>query len=398
VRKKFSPLLTLFLVLVGVGGIGGTFFWVVRKYPDHLVFKPREYHKLWKVLTGQMLLLNEYDPQSTLQTELLLPEKAKFPAIDFHFHFGSLQGVSLKELVAAMDACGVQAVVNLDSDPLTMEKYRPVIAKHPDRFIQFYTVRFGEMRRHNDSVTYLVAQLEEAVQSGARGVKVWKNFGLTTVDAAGKLVPVDDERLDPLWRKAAQLGVPVLMHTADPTPFFSPVDKHNERYEELRQYPEWSLADPRFPRKAELLTQRENLLKKHPDTIFVGAHVGNNEEDLRYVRYLLDTYPNYYVDISSRPSELGRQPYTAREFFMTYQDRILFGTDGGYGLGMKDWSIERFYRTYFCFLETANEYFDYPLWGVNNQGRWKIYGLYLPDEVLQKVYYRNAAQLLKLEK
>ena len=396
-RKTILSALLVALAAFVLGGVG----FIHWQYPAHILMKPGEYYKVWQVLTGQMLLLSEFQPQPALRVSHKLVEKAKFPVIDFHFHLGSLQGesVTLGELVAAMDACGVRAIVNLDSEPRMIEKYRQEIdSRYPDRFIQFHMVRFGAMRRDREFITDLVAQLEAAVRSGARGVKVWKNFGLTTVDMDGRLVPVDDERLDLLWRKAAQLEVPVLIHTADPTPFFSPADRHNERYEELRQYPEWSLADPRFPRKAELLAQRENLLKKHPDTVFVGAHLGDNGEDLQYIGHLLDTYPNYYVDISSRLSELGRQPYAAREFFMRYQDRILFGTDGGYGLGLKGWSIERFYRTYFCFLETASEYFDYPLWGVSNQGRWKIYGLYLPDEVLQKVYYRNAAKLLKLEK
>jgi predicted TIM-barrel fold metal-dependent hydrolase len=176
------------------------------------------------------------------------------------------------------------------------------------------------------------------------------------------------------------------------------VDRFNERYEELKEYPEWSFYGPRFPTKETLLIQRENLLRKHPRTVFIGAHVGDSPENLSYVGYLLDKYPNYYVDISSRLPELGREPFTVRDFFIKYQDRILFGTDGGFALGIDGWSAERFYRTYFEFLETSNEYFEYPLWGINKQGRWRIYGIDLPDEVLEKIYHKNAAKILGLDK
>jgi predicted TIM-barrel fold metal-dependent hydrolase len=153
---------------------------------------------------------------------------------------------------------------------------------------------------------------------------------------------------------------------------------------------------PAFPTKKKLREQRERLLEKHPQTVFIGAHVGSDSEDLGYVGYLLDKYSNYYVDIASTLSELGRQPFAAREFFVKYQDRVLFGTDGGYALGTKGWSIEKYFGTYFEFLETKNDYFDYPLQEVTKQGRWQIYGVDLPDEVLKKIYYANAARLLRL--
>jgi predicted TIM-barrel fold metal-dependent hydrolase len=173
------------------------------------------------------------------------------------------------------------------------------------------------------------------------------------------------------------------------------VDRFNERYEELKDFPEWSFNDPQLPKKETLLSQTENLVKRHPKTIFVMAHMGSNSENLQYVDYLMNKYPNYYVDIAAVIAELGRQPYTARKFFIKYQDRIIFGTDGGYGLDKNGlWPPEKFYRTYFEFLETNNEYFEYQLWGTYTQGRWRIYGIDLPDEVLEKIYYRNADKLL----
>jgi predicted TIM-barrel fold metal-dependent hydrolase len=163
-------------------------------------------------------------------------------------------------------------------------------------------------------------------------------------------------------------------------------------------YPEWSFYGPQYPTRETLFKQRENLIKRHPGTVFIGAHIGCNEDDLQYASYMLDTYPNYYVDMAARINELGRQPYSARKFFLKYQDRILFGTDGGYQTGSKELPAELLYRTYFEFLETHSEYFNYPLWDIQKQGRWRIYGIHLPDEVLEKIYYKNAERLLRINR
>ena len=236
------------------------------------------------------------------------------------------------------------------------------------------------------------------VTMGAQGLKVIKNLGLEIRDPSGNLVPIDAPRFDPIWDRAGELKIPVLMHLTDPTPFFYPVDRYNERYEELREFPSWSYFGPEFPKKETLLLQREHLLEKHPKTIFIFPHMADNPENLSYIGYLLDKYSNLYVDFSSRLPELGRQPYTARKFFIKYQDRILFGSDGGYGLDPKgSWPAERYFRTYFEFLETSNEYFEYPLFGIQKQGGWRIYGIDLPDSVLEKIYYKNAEKILYLK-
>jgi predicted TIM-barrel fold metal-dependent hydrolase len=193
--------------------------------------------------------------------------------------------------------------------------------------------------------------------------------------------------------------MPLLVHTGEPPAFWQPVDAHNERYSELLANPGASVRSDNMPTFAELMAQRERLLARHPGTNFIGAHMGMNPNDLEYVASLLDRYPNYYVDMSSVVAELGRQPRTAREFFLRYQDRILFGTDGGFALepdGNK-WTPERYYRSYFEFLETANEYIRYPFWDVAKQGNWRVYGIDLPDDVLKKIYVTNAERLIPTE-
>ena len=245
----------------------------------------------------------------------------------------------------------------------------------------------------------LPSKLETFKKLGMRGVGEFpKDVGLKMKDTSGKLIPLDDPRLSPFFEKAGELGFVVIMHTSDPTQFWQPVDKYNERFTELGRYPFWSYVGDDFPSKEKLMKERENVLREHPNTIFVGCHMGYNPEDLKYVGYMLDKYPNYYVDIAAVLCDLGRQPYTCRKFFIKYQDRILFGSDGGVLFGTNGWTIEKFYRSYFEFLETDNEYIDYPLEESVNQGDWKIYGINLPDEVLEKIYYKNAEKILSLDK
>ena len=229
---------------------------------------------------------------------------------------------------------------------------------------------------------------------GARGIKVWKPLGLRARDPQGHVVAVDDERLDPLWAMAARLDLPIVVHVADPIAFFDPLDEHNERWEELAEHPDWHFWPPMseagdeagFAAFDEILAAFDRVIGRHPETTFIGAHVGCAAEDLALVSSMLDRHPNYHVDISARVAELGRQPYTARAFFLRYADRILFGTDLGYDPEM--------YRLHYRFLETMDESFDYSTEEVPPQGRWQIYGLGLPDDVLRKVYADNARRLI----
>jgi predicted TIM-barrel fold metal-dependent hydrolase len=361
--------------------------YVRERYPDNILLSVSTPRKMMMLLLGQDILLTEYQPQPMLEVERRQITKAKYPVIDVHFHFESTfiterdkTVLAPESLLRSMDALGVRTIVNLDGTVKNFDKlFNEYHCQHPDRFLNFSSA----------------TKLKENVEKGARGLKVWKMVGLTIRDETGKVIPVNDSRNDPMWVKAGELRVPVLWHIGDPPAFFRPVNRFNERYEELRRYPEWSFYGPRFPSWENLLKQREQVIKNHPETIFIAAHMGDNGDNLKDVARLLDAYPNYYVEISSRLPELGRQPYTARKFFIEYQDRILFGSDGG-AMFNEQWTLERFYRTYFEFLETENEYFDYPLWGQINQGRWKIYGLHLPDEVLEKVYYKNAERILSM--
>ncbi|GEO06480.1 hypothetical protein AAE02nite_41440 [Adhaeribacter aerolatus] len=311
-------------------------------------------------------------------------QKPKFPVIDIHNHLRDLKNA--EKYLAEMEKAGVWKCVSLDgrsADNFYKEHLKASQAVSPDRFLVFFTPDFSKIDAP-DFGRQEARKLEDAVKLGARGMKIFKTLGLTIKDKSGRLVPVDDPRIDPIWAKCGELGIPVVMHVSDPKAFFTPVDKHNERYDELAGHPNWAYGKE-YPAKEEILAQRNRVLARHPKTIFIGAHVGNLPEELSRVSEWLDTYPNFYVEISARISELGRQPYTARKFMIKNQDRILFGTDTA--------PNAEAYRVYYRFLETDDEYID-PAAGHHLQGRWMIYGLSLPDEVLEKIYNKNAQKLL----
>jgi predicted TIM-barrel fold metal-dependent hydrolase len=225
-------------------------------------------------------------------------------------------------------------------------------------------------------------------ERGAQGLKIWKPFGLHVKDQSDQLAKVDDVRLSPIWEMASELKLPVMIHVADPVAFFDPVDETNERWEEIGNHPDWAFPNPPFPPFMEIMNGFFNLVKRHANTTFIGAHVGCYGENLGFVGKMFDECPNYYIDTSARLGELGRQPYTARKFFIQYQDRILFGSDFSPNLDA--------YRLYYRFLETDDEYFNYNVSEVPGQGRWYVSGLYLSDDVLKKVYSENAQRVLGL--
>ena len=334
------------------------------------------------------LLLKDFHPVPMLHTPSHKVDKAKYYVIDVHNHQNDAMRIDdhmpPERVVEIMNNTNVKTVVILTG--MWGEKLQAVIDEmvkpYPGRFIVFSQIDWSRIDDPNFSQE-MVAQLDDAVLRGARGLKQLKDLGLTVRDKSGKLVTIDDPRLDPIWEECGRLGIPVSIHVSDPEAFFHPVDNTNERYEELTEHPDWSFYGPQFPSKEALLAARDRMFAKHPHTTFVALHLANWPENLDYVSHLLDTLPNVMVEFGAREAELGRQPRRARDFFIKYQDRIMFGTDNGMD--------EAMYRNHFRWLETNDEYFDY--WGYPGQGRWEIYGMELPDTVLEKIYHKNAERM-----
>ena len=340
------------------------------------------------------IFLSQFKPTSKLVVKSTPVLKPKFPVFDAHNHLAAPFGGGwdqrpVSELLDQLDEAGVFAYVDLDGgwgEDILHRHLDNIKAHAPERFFMFGGVDWSQWATHGDRFgEWAAARFRQQVARGAQGLKIWKPFGLHVRDQHGALVAVDDPRLDPLWAVPGELGLPVLIHVADPVAFFDPLDATNERFEELNAHPDWQFPSPPFPSFMKIMTDLKSLVTRHPQTTFIGAHVGCYSENLGWVAQMLDDCPNYFVDISARISELGRQPYTSRRFFIDYADRILFGIDAGAHLET--------YRIYYHFLETDDEYFRYGSSPVPGQGRWNIYGLYLPDDVLEKVYHRNATRI-----
>lgn len=328
------------------------------------------------------LKLSAFQPVSMLKVPAHNIQRACVPAIDYHNHLDSFQP---KDVLQVMDACGIERIVNItmrvgDEALEVVRRYRSAA---PDRFSTIGWMDWSGLEKQ-DFFARSVEKMERLADEGICGMKFWKDLGLSLRDSSGQLLRIDDERLSPLFSKAAELAIPVMFHTADPDAFFQPIDAANERYEELAAHPDWGFYGAHYS-KDSLLAQRDRVFARHPETTFVAAHLAERGEDLAYVGAMLEKHPNVYVDMSARVAELGRQPYTAREFFLRFADRILFGTDLFPEVDT--------YRLHFRFLETSDEYFDYPS-HASRQGRWKIYGIDLPPDVLRKIYRENALKLL----
>ena len=349
------------------------------------------------------LPLTQFQPKSMLHVGETRVQRARFPVIDFHTHVSRRRaqkpGVPPGELVKTMDAVNLHTMVNLTGG--TGDDLAGSIAG----FDQAFPRRFVSMTEPSwtraGETGYAAWQADEigrAKAAGAVGVKVLKTLGLYLRDggASGKLVRVDDARFDPMWETCGRLGLPVAIHVGDPEAFFLPIDRFNERYEELNAHPDWSFHGKDFPAFKEILEARDRVFARHPKTTFVALHVGHWAENLAAVGEMLDKFPNVHVEIGARIGELGRQPRTATRFFDRYQDRILFGTDA-VPLGIETPQQvfgEDLYRIYYRFLETEDEYFDYAPAPVPPQGRWRIYGLGLRESILRKVYSQNAERVL----
>lgn len=343
------------------------------------------------------LLAKDYAPRPVIRVTEHPVDRARFPVIDVHKHLGYSPDRgdgdgwpgTVEEIVQGMDRLNIQAFVNLDGFygphlQRVLDRYEA----HADRFITFAGAAwhrsgepgFGEREAR---------QLRQSVASGARGFKVFKALGLWLRDEHGKLWMPDDERLDPIWATAGELGVPVLIHVADPEGFFLPADRHNDRLPGLGRRPEWFFGTSEHPSFQDLMDRQVRLFQRHPKTTFFGAHVLNRPDNLEWVGSVLESCPNVYAEISARINDLGRQPRTARDFFTHHQDQVLFGTDGN--------SLAP-YPLYFRVLESEDDLIrsTNARDGAIPTGSWPLYGLSLADGVLQKLYHDNAARLLGL--
>jgi predicted TIM-barrel fold metal-dependent hydrolase len=350
---------------------------------------------------GRMLALPNFRPEPMLRVPQHLLTQATFPVVDVHTHFFYKMRHSREQLeafVKLMDKHQIAICNSLDGrlgDQLD-EHMKYLWTDYKSRFTIFVNIDWVGDGDRDDPKTYAchrpgfvrhtVEQLTQAQEAGVSGVKVFKQFGLGYKNPDGTLIEIDDPRWDPIWQACGRLGLPVLIHTADPAAFFLPIDEKNERWEELHRHPDWSFYGEEYPSREELLAARNRVIGRHQQTIFIGAHMANNAEDLATVAKWLQQYPNLYLEPASRIAELGRQPYTARKFVIDHADRILFGTDG-------PWPELRL-TYYWRFLETYDENFPYSEKEFPPQGFWRIHGLGLPDEVLRKIYHENAIKII----
>ena len=361
------------------------------------------------------LELADFQPRSMLHVPETKVPRSRYPVIDVHTHLSSISktanGVGMGEamkysapveaVLPLMDRKNIRVMVNLTGGygKGLEEVIRKFQEPHPDRFVTF-TEPWWERTNQPGYGQFQGDELLRAHKAGARGLKILKTLGLYLRQeiSKGALVKIDDPRFDTMWETCGSLGMPVAIHISDPEAFFLPIDRFNERFEELNAHPDWSFYDHDFPTNAELLEARNRVLARHPKTQFIVLHVGNNAENLPYVGECMDRFPNMHVELAARIGELGRQPRMAQRFFDKYQDRILFGTDAvpnGTDTPQQVFN-DQMYEIYFRFLETDDEYFDYAPAPVPPQGRWRIYGLGLSDRILKKVYYENAARLLQI--
>ncbi|QHV97022.1 amidohydrolase family protein [Spirosoma endbachense] len=340
---------------------------------------------------AEPLGFEEYDPVSTLKVPEHKLTRSKYPFIDVHNHQYQMDNADLSKLIAQMDSLNMGLMVNLSGRGFSSNETEStkffdnalanVQKSNPKRLALFTNLNFGDVN-DKDWTAKAVKTLEDDVKKGARGLKIYKNLGFSVKDDKGKRVRVDDPRLDPIWAKCGELGVPVLIHTADPKSFWDPMDRYNERWLELKLHA-GRKRSPNDPVPWEqLIAEQHNVFRKHPKTTFIAAHMGWYPNDLNKLDSLMKVFPNMNVEIGAVIAELGRQPRASRKFFEKYQDRILFGKDS--------W-VPAEYATYFRVLETDDEYFPYH---KKYHAFWRMYGMGLPDEVLKKVYYKNALRII----
>ncbi len=327
----------------------------------------------------------DYDPPSTL----VVPEhpltRSKFPFIDVHNHQWNMPTQNLTELTKIMDKLNMAVMVNLSGRGRGSTEYlektlENVKTSQPKRFIIFTNMNFAAID-DPEWQSRMLKQLEDDVKKGANGLKIYKDLGLFNTDSKGRRIHIDDPRIDPIWEKCGELGIPVLIHSADPRQFWQPIDKDNERWLELKLHP-GRRHDQDTLKWETVIAEQHNIFKKHPKTKFINAHLGWYGSDLKKLGEFMDQFPNMYTEIGAVIAELGRQPRAGKAFLTKYQDRVMFGKDS--------WVPEE-YPTYFRVLETADDYFPYH---KRYHAFWRMYGLDLSDEVLKKIYYKNALKVI----
>ena len=334
------------------------------------------------VSVAQTLSVEEWEPRSTLVVKEHPVQRAKFPVIDVHSHHGSSKTPQqIDQIVEEMDALNLAVLVNLSggSGERLRATVRNLRGRYPTRFAVFANLDFRDIGSTGWSER-AARQLTADVEAGAQGLKIFKNFGMSVQDAKGRRVAVDDPAMDPVFRVCAQLRIPVLIHVADPAEFWAPHDRHNERWLELRLRPRRKRTSP--PSFEDLIAERDRLIGRHPNVNFILAHMGWQGHDLGSLGTLLDSYSNVYVDIAAVLYELGRIPFSGRDFLLRYKDRVLFG---------KDSYVPSEFPYYWRVLETRDEYFEYYR---RYHAHWRLYGLGLPDDVLQHIYWKNAVRLI----
>ncbi|MFD2935608.1 amidohydrolase family protein [Spirosoma flavum] len=339
---------------------------------------------------AEPLGFEEYDPVSTLKVPEHKLTHSKYPFIDVHNHQWDMDKANLRPLLAQMDSLNMGIMINLSGRgwgnvEQGTQFFDNALANanksNSKRLVLFTNLNFDDIGRKGWTEES-VKLLEEDIKKGAHGLKIFKNLGLNNKDESGHRVAVDDPRLDPIWAKCGELGVPVLIHTADPKPFWDPMDRYNERWLELKLHGGRKRAANDPVPWDKLIAEQHNVFRKHPKTTFIAAHMGWYPNDLGKLDSLMKVFPNMNVEIGAVIAELGRQPRASRKFFEKYQDRILFGKDS--------W-VPSEYTTYFRVLETDDEYFPYH---KKYHAFWRMYGMGLPDEVLKKVYYKNALRII----
>jgi predicted TIM-barrel fold metal-dependent hydrolase len=335
------------------------------------------------LITAQEVTFEEYNPPSTLKVPEHPVKRAKFPFIDIHSHQWRMGQQDLNKLAAEMDGINMGLMVNLSggSGKSIVDANENIKANQPNRFVVFANVSFSNVGE-KDWGKRAAEQLERDFKAGAKGLKIFKSLGFSVKDIDGNRVAVDDPRLDPVWAKCGELGIPVLIHTADPKPFWEPFDANNERWLELKTHPNRKRENDNPVPWETLIQEQHNVFKKHKKTIFIAAHMAWYANDLAHLGELLDAMPNMMVEIGAVIAELGRQPKFASAFLTKYQDRVLFGKDA--------YNPDE-YPTYFRVLETEDEYFPYY---KKYHAYWSMYGLGLADEVLKKIYYKNALRIV----